>query len=84
LSWASHSRLEPFKKLARTIRKHQQGILAYITVRLTNGIVEGFNTRLRMIARRAYGFHSPEPLIAMLFLCAGGIQLTPPLPTASW
>jgi hypothetical protein len=34
-----------------------------------------------MIARRAYGFHSPEPLIAMLFLCAGGVELNPPLPT---
>lgn len=84
LWWASHSRLEPFKKLARTIRRHKEGILAYIQVRLTNGIVEGINTRLRMIARRAYGFHSAGPLISMLFLCVGGIQLNPPLPTATW
>jgi len=33
-----------------------------------------------MIARRAFGFHSPEPLIATLYLCCGGIQLNPPLP----
>jgi hypothetical protein len=33
-----------------------------------------------MIARRAYGFHSPPPLIAMLYLCCGGIKLDPPLP----
>jgi transposase len=84
LWWASHSRLEPFKKAARTIRKHKAGILAYLRVRLTNGIVEGINTHLRMIARRAYGFHSAEPLISMLFLCAGGIQLNPPLPTVAW
>ncbi len=33
-------------------------------------------------ARRAYGFHSHGALISMLFLCCGGIELAPPLPTA--
>ena len=36
----------------------------------------------KLIARRAYGFHSPDPLISMLFLCCGGIELAPPLPTS--
>jgi transposase len=80
LAWASRSKLPPFVKAARTIREHFAGILAYIDERLTNGIVEGFNNKLRMIARRAYGFHSPPPLIAMLYLCCGGITLDPPLP----
>jgi transposase len=81
LSWASRSKLKPFVRVARTIRKHFDGILAYVRLRLTNGVVEGFNNRLRMIARRAYGFHGPGPLAAMLFLCCGGITLNPPLPT---
>ena len=68
-------------KAARTIRKHFDGIVAYFQERLTNGIVEGFNNKLRMIARRAFGFHSPKPLIALLHLCCGGIQLDPPLPS---
>ena len=46
----------------------------------TNGPVEGINNKLRVIARRAYGFHSPGALISMLFLCCGGIELAPPLP----
>ena len=79
LSWASRSRLKPFVKTARTIRKHFEGILAYVQTRLTNGLTEGFNNKLRVIARRAYGFHSPQPLIAMLLLTCGGIQLKPPL-----
>jgi hypothetical protein len=33
-----------------------------------------------MAARRAYGNHGAEALIAMMFLCCGGITLTPPLP----
>jgi len=81
LSWASRSRLKPFVKVARTIRKHFEGILAYVQARLTNGLVEGLNNKLRMIARRAYGFHSAEALISMLFLVSGGIELDPPLPT---
>jgi transposase len=81
LSWAPRSRLAPFVRVARTIRKHKEGILAYIKERLTNGIVEGFNNRLRMICRRAFGFHSERPVIGMLFLCCGDIPLYPPLPT---
>jgi transposase len=80
LAWASRSRLAPFVRAARTIRKHLEGILAYVQTRRTNGFVEGINNRLRMIARRAFGFHSHVPLIAMLFLCCGGIRLSPPLP----
>ena len=64
------------------IRKHAVGIiLAYLDTRMTNGPVEGINNKLRVIARRAYGFHSHGALISMLFLCCGGIELAPPLPT---
>ena len=81
LEWAARSRLAPFVKLGRTIRKHAEGILACLDTRMTNGPVEGINNKLRVIARRAYGFHSPGALISMLFLCCGGIELAPPLPT---
>jgi transposase len=80
LAWASRSRLAPFVKAAQTIRKHFDGILAYIKGRMSNGIVEGINNRMRMVARRAFGFHSANALIALLFLCCGGIQLDPRLP----
>ena len=81
LAWASRSRLAPFVKLAKTIRKHAAGILAYLDTKMTNGLAEGINNKLRVIARRAYGFHSHGALISMLFLCCGGIELAPPLPT---
>lgn len=80
LAWASRSRLEPFVKAARTLRQHLSGVTAYIQTRLTNGLVEGLNGKLRMIARRAYGFHSAGALISMLFLTCGGVELDPPLP----
>ncbi len=80
LGWASRSRLRPFVRVARTIRKYRDGVLAYIDFRLTNGPVEGINNRMRMVARRAFGFHTAEALIAMLFLCCSTIDLTPALP----
>lgn len=83
LAWASRSRLKPFVKAARTIRKYKDGILAYVETNLTNGLVEGLNNKLRMIARRAFGFHSAGALIGMLFLCCGGVKTNPALP-AKW
>jgi hypothetical protein len=49
--------------------------------RLTNARVEAANTRIRPIARRAYGFHSAEALIALAMLSLGG--LAPDLPGRS-
>ena len=80
LGWASRSRLRPFVRVARTIRKYRAGVLAYIDYRLTNGPVEGINNRMRTVARRAYGFHSAEALISMVFLCCSRIELSPALP----
>jgi transposase len=80
IGWAARSRLEPFKKLSRTIRKHLDGIVAYIELQLTNGLIEGINARSRVSARRAYGYHSAHALMAMIMLCNGGIELDPALP----
>ncbi|WP_353269083.1 ISL3 family transposase [Gemmatimonas sp.] len=80
-NWAARSRLKPFVKLSRTIKQFSAGILAYIRTGLSNGPTEGLNNKTRLITRRAYGFHSAQALIAMIFLCCGGIMLSPPLPS---
>jgi len=76
--WAARSRLEPFKKAAKTIVKHIEGVVAYVATGLSNGPVEGMNGKVRVLTRRAYGFHSASSLIAMLFLCCSGLTLSPP------
>jgi len=80
LDWATRSRLKPFVRVAKTIRRHLGGVLAYLKERLTNGLAEGTNNKLRAVTRRAFGFHSADALIGMLYLCCGGIVLDPPLP----
>jgi len=77
LGWAQRSRLEPFRRVAKTIKKYKDGILAYIRWRFTNGLVEGLNGKTRAITRRAYGFHSAQSLIAMIRLCCSWISLEP-------
>lgn len=83
-AWASRSRLAPFLKLARTIRKHTEGILAYVRTGLSNGRTEALNGKVRTITRRAFGFHSASALIALIYLCCAGLHLHPvrtyPLP----
>ena len=78
LSWASRSRLPEFVKVARTIRGHLSDIVAYIRWGVTNGIVEGLHNKVRVITRRAYGFHSASALIGMIMLCCTNIRLRPP------
>ncbi len=78
LTWASRSRLEPFTRLARTIRRYRTGILNAIRLGLDNGRLEGLNSRIRLISHRSFGFHSPWPLIALIYLCCARAQV--PLP----
>ena len=59
LAWAARSRLRPFVRLARTLREHRDGILAAIRLGLSNGRLEGLNSKIRLISHRAFGFHSP-------------------------
>ena len=78
LAWASRSRLEPFIKLARTIRRYRTGILAAIRLGLSNGRLEGLNSRIRLISHRSFGFHSAQPLIALVYLCCAGVLIDLP------
>lgn len=77
-AWAQRCRLAPFVKLGRTIRSHRPGILATIEHGLTNGRVEGLNNRVRLIVRRAFGFHSANAALALVMLSCGPIELQPP------
>jgi len=59
-------------------RAHLNGILAAIQHGLSNARIEQVNTQIRLIARRAFGFHSPQALIALAMPKLA--DLCPPLP----
>jgi transposase len=81
ISWARRSRLPEFVKLAATLTRYLPMIHNTLDTGLGNARSEATNTHLRLLTRRAYGYHSPEALIAMASLTRGG--LCPPLPARS-
>jgi transposase len=75
LSRLARSRLEPFVRLGKTIRKHRDGILAAIRLGINQGRTEALNNKVRLITRRAYGFHSAKAALALIMLTCGPITL---------
>ena len=75
LSRLARSRLEPFIRLGKTIRKHHDGILAAIRLGINQGRTEALNNKVRLITRRAYGFHSAKAALALVLLTCGPITL---------
>ena len=75
LSRLARSRLEPFVRLGKTIRKHRDGILAAIRLGINQGRTEALNNKVRLITRRAYGFHSARAALALVLLTCGPITL---------
>jgi transposase len=78
LARLSRSRLKPFVRLGRTIRKHRDGILAARRMKLSNARAEALNNKAKLITRRAYGFHSANAALALIHLTCGPITLTLP------
>ena len=77
ISWATRSRLPQFKKVAATIKKYFEGVVAIVATGLNNARTEGLNGKIRVITRRAYGFHKASALISFIFLCCSGLVLHP-------
>jgi transposase len=78
LAWAQRCRIDAFVELGRKIKRHRTAIDQMLLTGTGNALVESTNTKLRVIHRRAYGFHSPEAMIALGMLALGG--LCPDLP----
>jgi len=78
LARLSRSRLKPFVRLGRTIRKHREGILAARRLNLSNARAEALNNKVKLIVRRAYGFHSANAALALVHLTCGNITLQLP------
>lgn len=78
LQWARRCRIRPFVKLAQTISRHRADIEATLDIGLSNALVESVNTKIRLLTRIAFGFHSAEALISLAMLALGG--LCPSLP----
>ena len=78
--WATHSRIPPIIAVAKTIRRHQDGILRWFTSGINNGILEGINSLVQAAKAKARGYRSDRNLSTIIYLIAGKLDLSP-LPT---
>lgn len=74
---ATHSRLQPMIDVARTLKRHLDGLLAYITHPITNAVTEGLNSKIQAVKASARGFRSfAHYRVAILFHC-GKLEMFP-------
>ncbi len=76
--WATHSRLEPIKQAAYTIKRHWDGVLRWATSRINNGILEGINSLIQAAKARARGYRSARNFITMIYIIAGKLEFDLP------
>lgn len=76
---ALRSRLEPFKRFARTLRKHRDELLNWFAARrrFAAGATEGFNNKARITTRKAYGFRTYEHARIALYHALGDLPQPP-------
>lgn len=72
---AKRSRLDPIKKFVATVEKHWDGILAWATHRITNGLLEGTNSLIQAAKARARGYRSKKNMITVIYLISGKLPL---------
>lgn len=75
--WAMRSRLQPMRYLAKTLRRHLDNILTYLTHRITNAVTEGLNAKIQWIKYSSRGFRDRERFKLAIYFHCGGLDLDP-------
>lgn len=75
---AESSGIFPFQKAASTIRAHWSGIMNFIKSQITNGILEGINSKIQLAKKRARGYRNINNFINMIYFLCGKLDLTYP------
>ena len=81
---AKRSRLQPIKDFVTLVEKHWDGVIAWHTEHLSNGLLEGINSLVQAAKARARGYRSKTKMITIVYLTAARLQLptlTNPTPT---
>lgn len=76
--WATHSKLQPMIEAARTIKRHQDGILRWFDTKIANGLIEGINSLVQAAKAKARGYRSSDNLKAIIYLIAGKLEMRLP------
>jgi transposase len=75
--WAIRSRLQPFKRLARTLRSRLPTLLNWCKWPITNAVTEALNSKIQWIKYTARGFRSREGYRRAIYFHCGDLDLYP-------
>jgi transposase len=75
---AEDSGIFPFQKVVKTIKAHWTGIRNYTDAKISNGILEGINSKVQLAKRRARGFRNVQNFINMIYFIAGKLEFDYP------
>ncbi|MFZ3580502.1 ISL3 family transposase, partial [Virgibacillus sp. DJP39] len=73
--WAIRSQLEPIIKLAKSLKRHRNGVLRWFVSKMTNGLLEGINGLVQAAKRKARGYRSTDNFIAMIYATVNKLDL---------
>jgi len=74
--WATHSRIPKIIKAAKTIKMHWDGIVNWAESRITNGILEGFNSIFQAAKAKARGYKRTETIKTIFYILTGKLDFS--------
>jgi transposase len=72
-----HTKLEPMKKVARTIKERLANVVSYCKHGITNAVAEGINSKIQSVKRRVGGYRNKENYMTAIYFYCGGLDLHP-------
>jgi transposase len=72
--WATHSRIEPVKEAAKTIKRHWPGVLRWYDSKINNGILEGLNSLVQAAKAKARGYRTFKNLKTIIYMLTGKLD----------
>jgi transposase len=75
--WATHSRLDPIIKAAKSLKSHIDNIVTYARQRITNALGESINSKIEKVKRLACGYRNRDHYKTAIYFHCGGLDLYP-------
>ncbi len=72
--WATHSRLDPIIKAAKTVKRHWDGVVKWYKSKINNGILEGLNSVIQAAKSKARGYKTFKNYKIMVYLLTGKLD----------
>ena len=74
--WATHCRIPKIIKAAKTIKRHWDGVVNWAESRITNGILEGFNSIFQAAKAKARGYKKTDTIKAIIYVLTGKLNFS--------